>query len=158
VNRSGADWHLKHQKQVPAFDPCLPYQLSPHIYLLTDLHDSSFFLKKIECKPEKSQLLDESQAGERTDYLINVAGESTTYRMDAGVKAILGLFERPRTCRDAANIIREATGLPDLGESFFKDLVGAGIIVPNSASAATTNEIPETMQYDPTAASVVMPF
>jgi radical SAM superfamily enzyme YgiQ (UPF0313 family) len=150
VNRNGADSYLKHEKPVPAFDPCLRYQLSPHVYVLPDLHDCSFLLNQIDSKPAGSALLDESQMGERTDYLINVAGESPTYQLDAGVKAILGLFERPQTCRDVASLVSKATGLPDLGDSFFKDLVRAGIIIPNSTSAAKSDETPETIQYGST--------
>jgi radical SAM superfamily enzyme YgiQ (UPF0313 family) len=153
VNRTGLDRDLTPQMRVPAFNPCVPYHLRPHLHVLSDLHDCSLLLKRIECAPAGSHLLEESEAGGRTVYLVNVAGEpSTTYRIDAGVKAILALFERPRTCGEVTKLVREATGLPNLGTSFFEDLVRAGIIIPSGVSTAASDETSEMMRYDATAA------
>jgi hypothetical protein len=53
--------------------------------------------------------------------------------IDDGIDAILSLFERPRSCADAAAIIENATALPSFDASFFEELIENRILVASSA-------------------------
>jgi hypothetical protein len=113
------------------FTITLPYQLNPRVHVLADLHDCAALLKRIDCEPAGSRLLDESEVGERGVYLVQVSvDKSICYCIDPGVEAILGLFEQPRTCREVADLLCKATGLPELGTEFFGELVQSEILIP----------------------------
>jgi radical SAM superfamily enzyme YgiQ (UPF0313 family) len=118
------------QIQVPDFGARQLYQVSPRVRVLTDLHDCGALLKKIECEPKASQLCDEAEVGEQGVYLLQASGHtSICYRIDAGVEAILSLFEQPRTCQDVAELVCKATGLPELETDLFRELVRAEILI-----------------------------
>jgi hypothetical protein len=117
-----------------AFDPTASYRLSPHAYILHDHHDCGLLLDKIRQQTDPTRLLDDSDAGERGTYLLRVSNKETAHaRIDAGLEAILSLFEQPRHCADVADLVARATGMPALQASFFQDLFDAAILVPASA-------------------------
>lgn len=141
--RAHTGWErgLPQQTWLSAFNASQHYQLSPNVHLLPNLHDCGFLLKRIECEPMGSHLLDESQAGERGVYLLKVSrGASNLYRINHGIEAILGLFKQPRTCTEVADLVCAATGLPQLQTSFLEDLVRSGIIVSSIASATRVDQ------------------
>jgi radical SAM superfamily enzyme YgiQ (UPF0313 family) len=150
ANALASERGLRPQMPVHVFNPTLPYQLSRDVYVLRDLHDCGLLLKRIESEPAGSYLLDDSQLGGLGVYLLKVSGEgSTFYRIDPGVEAILDLFERPRTCREVADFVCAAAGLPELETKFFKDLARAGVIVPSVASTFGPDYSSEGMRHDP---------
>jgi radical SAM superfamily enzyme YgiQ (UPF0313 family) len=113
------------------FDPASPYKLNPRISILHDYHDFGFLLDQIKWQTDRTELLDESEAGERSTYLLNVSSKESTYaKIDPGVEAILGLFEQPRRCTEVADLVAQATGMPKIGASFFRDLAQTEIIIP----------------------------
>jgi hypothetical protein len=115
-------------------DPASPYKLNPRTYILHDYHDYDFLLHQIKRQADPTQLLDESETGERSTYLLNVSGKESTYaKIDPGVEAILSLFEQPRRCTEVADLVEQATGMPRLGVSFFRDLAQTEIIIPVAA-------------------------
>lgn len=159
LRSNAAGWAPGLPPELPlsAFNPSLPYQLSPHVHVLPDLHDCGLLLKRIECEPAGSSLLDESQVGGRAVYLVRVSGEASThYRIDPGVEALLGLFEQPRTCREVTDLVCEATGLPALKTSVFEDLVREGILVLGPASAARIDQPLEVTRHESTAPRAVV--
>jgi hypothetical protein len=112
-------------------DPQSPYKLNPRIHILHDYHDCSFLLDRIKRQADRTQLLDESEAGERGTYLLNASGkESTCAKIDPGIEAILSLFEQPRPWNEVADLVAQATGMPRLQKSFFRNLIHAEIIIP----------------------------
>lgn len=136
------------QSPSDAFDPDLPYELSPGVHILRDLHDCGLLLELIEAQPASVRLIDESEAGERGVYLLKAAGEASIIsQIDPGVEAILGLFEEPRTCGEVADFVCQATGVSTLGPSFFEDLVEQAIIVPSTAAARTIENNRETVSH-----------
>lgn len=115
------------------FDPKSPYRLNPQVSILHNYYDYGFLLDQIKQRTNQTQLMDESEAGERGTYLLRVSGQEPAYtKIDPGVEAILGLFEKPRRCTEVANLIAQATGMPKIRPSFFRDLVKTEIIVPSS--------------------------
>lgn len=127
------------ESRSPAFDPHQFYQLSSHIRVLSDMHDCELLIERIRHDPEDSRLLDESQTGERSVYLMNVSGgTATAYQIDPGVEAMLGFFAEPRSCSEVSNLVQEISGLPQIDASYFAPLVNAGILVAH-AHATTAN-------------------
>jgi len=117
-----------------SLDPASPYQLSPQISILHDYYDCAYLLDRIKRQQDRTQLLDESEVGERSTYLHKVSNKEFSYaRIDPGVEAILGLFEQPRYCAEVAELVAQVTGMPKLDASFFDDLAQTEIIVPAMA-------------------------
>jgi hypothetical protein len=115
-------------------DLAQPYKLNSGTYILHDHHDCGALLDRIKRQPDRFDLLDDSEAGERGTYLLKVSGRESSYaKIDPGVEAILSLFEQPRPCSEVADLVAEATGMPKLGTSFFRDLAQTEIIVPAAA-------------------------
>ncbi|MGH2720382.1 MAG: RiPP biosynthesis radical SAM protein ApyD [Actinomycetota bacterium] len=135
ANGVGQGPGVRREDPHPAFDAGLPYRLSPDVHVLTDLHDCGALLRRIEGDPARRDLLDESETGERGVYLLRVSGGGpATYRIEPGVESILDIFaEEPRTCTEVSGWLREAAGLEDLNQTFFEDLVRAGILEPAEA-------------------------
>ncbi len=116
------------------FDPASPYRLNPQTYILRDYHDCDSLLDKISRQTDQTQLLDESDAGERSTYLLKVSSKESTYgKIEPGVEAVLSLFEEPRRCTEVADLVAHATGMPKIEVSFFRDLAQTEIIVPAAA-------------------------
>jgi radical SAM superfamily enzyme YgiQ (UPF0313 family) len=115
-------------------DPALPYKLNRGTYILHDCHDCGVLLDRIKRQSDRTDLFDDSEAGERGTYLLKVSGKESSYTLiDPGVEAILSLFEQPRRYTEVADLVAEATGMPKLGTSFFRDLAQTEIIVPAAA-------------------------
>ena len=113
------------------FDPKSPYQLNPRVSILHNYHDYGFLLDQIKHQTDETQLMDESEAGERGTYLLKVSDQEPAYtKIDPGIEAILGLFEKPRRCMEVADLVAQATGMQKIHPSFFRDLVQTEIIVP----------------------------
>lgn len=113
----------------PRFDPGAPYRLHPGVHVLSDLHDCAMLLERIEGEPERPNLLNESEAGESGVYLLRVEGEGVAAcRIDSGVEAVLELFWQARTCREVAELVCEAAGLPEMPLGFFERLAESGIL------------------------------
>jgi hypothetical protein len=111
-----------------------PYKLNPRTYILHDYHDCGFLLEQIERDADRTELLDDSDAGELCTYLLKVSGKESSYaKIDPGVEAILSLFEQPRRCTEVADLVEQATGMPRLEPSFFNDLAQTEIIIPVAA-------------------------
>ena len=116
------------------FDPASPYKLNPRTYILRDYHDCGVLLDQIRRQTDRTQLLDESEAGERSTYLLKVTSKESTYgKIEPGVEAILCLFEEPRRCTEVADLVARATGMPRIEASFFRNLAQTEIIVPVAA-------------------------
>jgi radical SAM superfamily enzyme YgiQ (UPF0313 family) len=113
------------------FSTFSPYQLSGCVQVLADLHDCGALLKRIEREPSRSDLLHESEVGEQGVFIVHVSGdESTCYKIDVGVEIILSLFKQPRSCREVADLVCGAVGIPELDEGLFRELFRAGILIP----------------------------
>ena len=115
-------------------DPTQHYRLNPGTYILHDYHDCGALLDQIKQQPDRPDLLNDSEAGERGTYLLRSSGRESSYaKIDPGVEAILSLFAQPRQCTEVADLVAEATGMPKLRPSFFRDLAKSEIIVPSAA-------------------------
>lgn len=115
------------------FDPKSPYRLNPQVSILHDYHDCGFLLDQIKQQTDQTQLIDESEAGERGTYLLKVSNREPAYtKIDPGIEAILGLFEKPRRCTEVADLVAQATGMPKIPSSFFRNLAKTEIIVPTA--------------------------
>lgn len=113
-----------------AFDPDCRYLLGPRVTVLHELHDCAFLVERIKRPDGTSRLLEESEAGERGVYLLNRAGgRATVCQIDPGVEVMLSLFVRPRSCREAADLLNEIGGEPGIEAEYFEPLVSAGILV-----------------------------
>jgi radical SAM superfamily enzyme YgiQ (UPF0313 family) len=122
------------------FDPHELYQVGPHIRVLSDLHDCEELLERISLDPDSSSLLDESETGERSGYLMSVSGgTATAYRIDLGVEVMLGFFAEPRSCTEVTDLLQEIDGVPRIDASYFAPLVNAGILVARSHDAQSKN-------------------
>jgi hypothetical protein len=76
------------------------YTVSPAVHILAGIHDCSFILGRIRSTSSSSELLDDSQCGERGTFLVNAAGEvSFSAPIDPGTEAILALFQQPEDWR-----------------------------------------------------------
>lgn len=114
----------------PRLDAQTPYHLGADVHLLADLHDCGSILERIVAEPERPQLFNEFNLGERGSYVLRVtASGAISYRIDPGVEAILRLFAEPRTCAEVTNLVDEATGGAGLAPDFLKDLVRLQILV-----------------------------
>jgi radical SAM superfamily enzyme YgiQ (UPF0313 family) len=133
ANGAGGEPRLLTESRSPAFDPHQFYQLSSHIRVLSDMHDCELLIERIRRDPEDSRLLDESEAGERSVYLMSVAdGTATAYQIDPGVEAMLGFFAEPRSCSEVSDLVQKISGLPQIDASYFAPLVNAGILVAHA--------------------------
>jgi hypothetical protein len=116
------------------FDPASPYKLNPRTYILREYHDCDLLLDKIRKQKDRTRLLDNSDTGERSTYLLKVSSKESTYgKIEPGVEAILCLFEAPRCCTEVADLVAQATGMPRIEASFFRDLAETEIIIPVAA-------------------------
>lgn len=114
----------------PDCDPDRPYRLGARVRVLTDLHDCDSLLERIAREPEGTRLLEESEAGEAGSCVVNASGPAVEcYRVDAGVEAMLDLFARPRSCEEAAQLLRALSGESKITADYFAPLVDAGILV-----------------------------
>jgi hypothetical protein len=115
------------------FNSASPYKLNPRTHILHDYHDYDFLLHQVQRQADRTQLLDESETGERGTYLLSVSNKASTYsKIDPGVAAILSLFRQPRRCTEVADLVAQATGMPMLEASFFRDLAKTEIIIPDA--------------------------
>jgi radical SAM superfamily enzyme YgiQ (UPF0313 family) len=120
-----------------AFDSRRPYRLGPHVRVLPDLHDCDFLLGRIRLEPDGARLLEEAEAGGLGACLLSFEGGAVrSYRVDSGVEVLLSLFEQPRSCREAAELVR-GLGLPPIEPEYFAPLVEAGILVADAAPSIT---------------------
>ncbi len=134
----GAEEDAVHELQSSTFDPDRPYQLGPHIRVLPDLHDFGLLIERIENDPDGLDLLDESETGARSVYLLSVSNGSTkSFRVDPGVEAMLDFFKQPRSCSEVSGIVREISGVSQVDASYFAPLVSAGILVAPGQAGAT---------------------
>jgi hypothetical protein len=116
--------------QPVSFDPEQSYQLGSHVHVLSDLHDCQFLIDLIKQDSNGPCLLDESETGERSTYLVSATAESTIgYRIDPGLETMLCFFTEPRSCTEVTDLLREITGVSQLDGSYFAPLVNAGILV-----------------------------
>jgi hypothetical protein len=96
---------------------------------MTNLHDCRFLIDRIK-QNSNGRLLDESETGVRSTYVVSATAENTiNYRIDPGLEAMLGFFSEPHTCTEVTALIRELTGVCQLDGSYFAPLVNAGILV-----------------------------
>ncbi len=117
------------------FDPHHSYQFGSHVNVLSDVHNCTLLVEQIESGPNGSSLLDESECGELGSYLLTVSGETaTSYWVEAGVAAMLGLFVEPISCGEAAKLINDLSGAPRIDASYFEPLVKTGILVACSSA------------------------
>jgi hypothetical protein len=115
------------------FNSASPYKLNPRTHILHDYHDYDFLLHQVQRQADRTQLLDESETGERGTYLLSVSSKESTYaKIDPGMAAILSLFRQPRRCTEVADLVAQATGMPMLEASFFRDLAQTEIIIPDA--------------------------
>jgi hypothetical protein len=122
--------------QPGSFDPEQTYQLGSHVHVLSDLHDCCFLIDQIR-QNSNGRLLDESETGVRSTYLVSATAENTiNYPVDPGLEAMLGFFAEPRTCTEVTDLIRELTGVSQLDRSYFAPLIDAGILVAHEGSAS----------------------
>jgi len=132
---------LQELPELPAanFDPREPCQLGSHVSVLSDVHDCSLLVEQMEGHQDDSSLLAESECGELGSYLMTVSGETaTSYWVEAGVAAMLGLFVAPISCREAAQLINEISGAPGIDAGYFEPLVKAGILVACTHATSPT--------------------
>jgi hypothetical protein len=110
--------------------------LSDRVRILSGLHDCDRWLARIRDAGRDDALLPDDDA-ERTSYLLHL-GRSVpeAWRIDEGLEAILGVFAEPQRCDAVAAMLREATGDDGVDEAFFRELVGAGILVPAPETTA----------------------
>ena len=138
----GAEQAPHAESRPTRFDPRRPYQIGSHVRALSDLHDCELLLERIRREPNGSHLLDEAEAGERGTCLMSFAGGAvTSYRVDAGAEALLGFFDRPRSCEEVAELVR-ALGLPRIRPDYFAPLVDAGILVAAARRSASKQRRP----------------
>jgi radical SAM superfamily enzyme YgiQ (UPF0313 family) len=120
------------------FDPDQLYEIGSNVQVLSDLHDCQRLINRIKQDPEARQLLDESETGERTTYLMSVTEETAIgYEMDEGLKAMLSFFNQPRSCSEVTDLVREISGVPDLDGQYFAPLVSVGILVAHESSPSS---------------------
>jgi hypothetical protein len=113
-----------------SFDPRQPYAPGSQFRVLSEIHDFDALLNRIQTEWDRGSLLDESESGELGTYLISFAnGSATSYRIDAGMEALLELFSPPRSCSEVARLIQEIDGARGIDASYFAPLVEAGILV-----------------------------
>jgi hypothetical protein len=145
VNEGGGERSMPADAPPPAFDPAASYRLGPTVRLLADIHDCEALLARIAEDAAGTELLPESEAGERVIYLLMRTGRTVTpHRIDPGVAAILSLFEQPRRVSDVARAVCDATGIAELPSEFFADLVRARIIEPCVPRSGAVEPIRET--------------
>lgn len=121
-----------------AFDPDQLYQLGSHVRVLPNLHDIDLLIERIENDPNGSELLNESETGERGLYLLSISdGPTKSYQLDADVEAMLEFFIQPRSCSEVGRLVRELSGVSQFDASYFAPLVSAGILVASGQAAAT---------------------
>ncbi len=122
--------------QVVVYDAPQPYVLSDRVRILSGLHDCDRWLARIRDAARDDALLPDDD-GERTSYLLHLGRKSPeAWRIDEGLEAILGVFAEPQRCDAVAAMLREATGDDGVDEGFFRELVGAGILVPAPEASA----------------------
>jgi len=130
ANADDDEWNPRAEPAPAAFDPECQYLLGPRVAVLHELHDCAVLVERIKRSAESPRLLEESEAGERGVYLLNRAGgRPTVCRIDPGVEIMLSLFVRPRSCREAADLLNEIGGEPRIEAEYFEPLVNAGILV-----------------------------
>ncbi|HEV3088560.1 MAG TPA: radical SAM protein [Candidatus Elarobacter sp.] len=118
----------------PSFDARTPYRVARSVHVLRDLRDCAGALTRIRDDRARSTLIEDGEFGEPGVYLLRAAGSASACGpIDDGIDAILSLFERPRSCADAAAIIENATALPSFDASFFEELIENRILVASSA-------------------------
>lgn len=107
------------------------YRLGPHVRVLSGIHNCGHLLDRIERDPDGTWLIDESEAGEVGAYLI-VHAEPTLahYWIDAGVEAIVTLFDQSRSCREVMELMSAAVGEAALDVALFEQLISMGVLVP----------------------------
>lgn len=130
ANATGGEQRARAEQQPMAFDPHQPYQLGSHVCVLSDMHDCGLLIERIAADPNGSRLLDESETGERTAYLVcESGGAATGYQIEPGVEAMLAFFAEPRSCSEVTDLVHEISGMPGFDASYFAPLVNAGILV-----------------------------
>lgn len=120
----------------PPFDTAAPYRVASGVHVLRELRDCGRALARIRDDRARDALIADDEFGNPGLYLLRAAGkDSACGPIDAGVDAILGLFERPRTCAEAATIIERATALPRFDVAFFEELVRNRVLVACTAES-----------------------
>ena len=113
------------------FDPERTYRLSSRSCLFTDLHDCTRLLERIRSLPRGAAPLDDANVGDRSCYMVLMVGANVAhYWIDPGVEGILSLFTVPRSAREVGGLLREITCGASAEDSFFKELVEIGALVP----------------------------
>ncbi len=114
----------------PVYEPERAYRIGTGVEVLEELHDCAALIRRIGERAGRSEPLAEDEAGELGTYVLRISGAAaTTYGIDPGAQAILELFREPRRCSDVAALVRDATGGSEIDGGFFRQLVGAGILV-----------------------------
>jgi radical SAM superfamily enzyme YgiQ (UPF0313 family) len=118
------------------FDPQCAYTLGPKTVLFSDLHDCSQLLERIRRLAPDAAPMDDSETGDRGCYVVVLNGSSLThYAIDPGVEGILTLFTVPRSIREVRTFLRQISSATPPRNSFFRQLVEIGALVPNAAMA-----------------------
>jgi hypothetical protein len=118
-----------------SFDPDQLYTIGSHVQVLSDLHDCDRLIERIKQDPDAKDLLDETETGERTCYLISLRQETAVgYQIDVGLEAMLTLFAEPRSCSEVTELVQEISGVPQIDGDYFAPLVSAGILVAHQSS------------------------
>lgn len=129
---SGMDGQLAPHKSRP-LKRSKRYRLGDHVRVLVDLHDCGLVLERIRQTPNEGGLLDESQFATRLCYVVVRSGPATrVWTIEAGLAAILSVFQSPHLCTEVVQWLRMLTGRNELDDSFLSVLVREGVLVPAS--------------------------
>jgi len=128
--------------QAEAFDPHERYQLSSQVRVLSDIHDCELLIDQIKQNPNGSMLLEDSETGERTAYLVSVASGSTVgYKIDPGLETMLSFFVQPRSCSEVTDVVRKIGVTHEIDANYFAPLIDVGILVAEGTTAAANGTV-----------------
>ena len=117
-------------RRAPPFDPASRYRLHDRVRLLVEVHDCVQVLAVVRASAPEAGLLDDSGFSGRRSYLIHADGATNRcWTLDAGVAAILELFDAPRRVTDVKSQIAEATGGAAPDDSFFAAMAREQVLV-----------------------------
>lgn len=121
-----------------AFDPAVPYRCSRRMRVLSEIHDCGLLLAQLARSADREgpgDPDDPDDPGELGAYLVTeTPGGPVCYWVEPGLKALIELFEEPRTCREVTALVRDATGASEIDLDVFEALVRAEILVPSPDS------------------------
>jgi hypothetical protein len=114
------------------FQPDQPLQLSNNAHLLQGIHNCVELLERLPAALDSAEPLPEDEVGALRDYLIirvpSKSGRVENYEVDATTRAVLSMFQSPRSYRDVNAALEPYAGAEALDAEFCEQLLRIGAL------------------------------